>query len=92
MEGNITMMAIIYILLIILISVLIVLGIKAILVVDNLNETLKDVNKKIHSLDGMFEFFDGVSNTFSFINKKVISKLDTALSLVKKMGKGDNDE
>lgn len=89
---DITMMTIIYILVMVLLSVLIVLGIKAILAVDSLNETLKDVNKKLHTFDGTFEFFDGLSNTLSFVNKKVISRIDSALSFVKKIGKGDKDE
>ncbi len=89
---DITMMTIIYILVMVLLSVLIVLGIKAILAVDSLNETIKDVNKKLHTFDGTFEFFDGLSNTLSFVNKKVISRIDSALSFVKKIGKGDKDE
>ena len=89
---DITMMTIIYILVMVLLSVLIVLGIKAILAVDSLNETIKDVNKKLHTFDGTFEFFDGLSNTLSFVNKKVISRIDSALSFVKKFGKGDKDE
>lgn len=89
---DITMMTIIYILVMVLLSVLIVLGIKAILAVDSLNETLKDVNKKLHTFDGTFEFFDGLSNTLSVVNKKVISRIDSALSFVKKFGKGDKDE
>lgn len=89
---DITMMTIIYILVMVLLSVLIVLGIKAILAVDSLNETLKDVNKKLHTFDGTFEFFDGLSNTLSFVNKKVISRIDSALNFVKKFGKGDKDE
>jgi len=89
MGENIVMMSVIYVLIIILLSVLIVLGIKGIFAVDSLNETLKDINKKIHSFDGTFEFFDGLSNTLSFVNKKVISKIDAALNVVKKFGKGD---
>lgn len=89
---NEIMMVIIYILVMILLSVLIVLGIKAILAIDSLNETIKDVNKKLHTFDGTFEFFDGVSNTLSFVNGKVISKIDAALGAVKKLRKGDKDE
>lgn len=89
---NEVMMVVIYILVMVLLSVLIVLGIKGILAVDSFNETLKDVNKKLHTFDGTFEFFDGVSNTLSFVNKKVISRIDAALGAVKKFGKGDRDE
>lgn len=89
---NEILIAIIYILVIVLLSVLVVLGIKGIFAVDNLNETLKDINKKLHTFDGIFEFFDGLSNTLSFVNKKVISRIDAALSAVKKFGKGDKDE
>ena len=56
---NEIMMVIIYILVMVLLSVLIVLGIKAILAIDSLNETIKDINKKLHTFDGTFEFFDG---------------------------------
>lgn len=89
---NEIMLTIIYILVMILLSVLIVLGIKGILAVDSMNETLKDVNKKLHTFDGIFDFFDGVSNTLSFVNKKVIARIDAALNVVKKFGKGDEDE
>ena len=89
---NEIMMVIIYILVMVLLSILIVLGIKGILAVDSLNETLKDINKKLHTFDGTFEFLDGVSNTLSFVNGKVISRIDAALSAVKKFRKDDKDE
>ena len=89
---NTVMMSIIYILVIVLLSILIVLGIKGILAVDSLNETLKDINKKLHSFDGTFEFFDSLSNTLSFVNKKVISRIDAVLGVVKKIGRRNKDE
>lgn len=89
MAGDIVMMSIIYILAIALLIVLIILGIKAIFVVDTLNDNLKEVNKKLHSFDGLFEFIDGFSSSMSIFNKKIISKVDFILGLFPKFRKGD---
>lgn len=89
MTGNVLMMSIIYILVIVLLIVLIILGIKAIFAVDTLNDSIKDVNKKIHSFDGLFEFLEGVSYSLSAVNKKFISKIDYVLGLIPGKRKGD---
>lgn len=90
MTDNVLMLSIIYILIIALLIVLIILGIKAIFAVDTLNDNLKEVNKKLHSFDGMFDFFEGVSYSLSVVNKKFISKIDYVLGLLPgKKRKGD---
>ena len=84
------MMSVIYILVIVLLIVLIILGIKAIYAVDSLNETLDEVNKKIHSFDGMFDFLEGLSDTLSHVNNSFISKVDNILGYFSKSKrKGD---
>ena len=89
MTGNVVMMSIIYILAIALLIILIILGIKAIFAVDTLNDNLKEVNKKIHSFDGLFDFIDGLSYSLSVVNKKIISRMDYILGLIPKFRKGD---
>ena len=92
MTGDIVMMSIIYILVIVLLIVLIIIGIKAIFAIDSVNENLKEVNKKLHSLDGIFEFFDGVSHAFSKLNLKMVSKIDSVIKFISKFRKDDEDE
>ena len=82
-------MTMIYTLVIVLLIVLIVLGIKAIFAVDTLNENLKDVNKKLHSFDGLFEFAEGLGNGLLTVNKKFISKIDNVVKLFTNFRKDD---
>lgn len=89
MTGNIAIMTIIYTLVIVLLIVLIVLGIKAIFAVDTLNDSLKDINKKLHSFDGVFDFVEGLGNTLVAVNKRFISKIDYIVRLFTGSRKGD---
>lgn len=92
MTGNVVMMSIIYILIIVLLIIMIILGIKGIFAVDTLNDNLKEVNRKMHAFDGMFDFFDGVSHSLRIVNKKFISKIDYALSFISNIRKDDRNE
>jgi len=63
MIENVAIMTIIYTLVIVLLIVLIVLGIKSIFAINTLNDSLKDINKKLHSFDGLFDFVEKLGNT-----------------------------
>lgn len=92
MTGNIALLSIVYILLMVLLIVLIILGIKAIFVVDSLNESLEEVNKKLHAFDGIFDFLEGVSNGLSMINKKMVYKIDSIFRKISNFRKDDRNE
>ncbi len=92
MTGDVVMMSIIYILVIVLLIVLIIIGIKAIFTIDNVNENLREINRKLHSLDGIFNFFDGVSTTLEKLNLKMVSKIDSAFKLMSRFRRGDDED
>jgi len=92
MTGNVVMMSIIYILVIVLLIILIILGIKGIFAVDSINDNLKEINRKIHAFDGIFDFFEGISYSLSVVNDKFISKIDNVVRIFSKFRKGDKDE
>ena len=58
---------------IILVIVFIVLGIKLIHTIDRANEVLDDVDKKVKSLNGLFNVIDGVTDTLSVLSDTVVS-------------------
>lgn len=84
MVENINLMTFIYILIIILLIVLIVLSIKAIFLVKDVNDTLDDLNYKLHSLDGIFNIIAGVSNAFDSVNDKITTAVGTGIRTIKR--------
>lgn len=70
-----TLSIILNIFLIFLIIVFIIVGVKLIKILDQTNRALKDVNRKLESLDGAFELIekttDGISNFRYGVNKKL---------------------
>lgn len=84
---------ILYLCLIVLVIVFVVLGIRLIRVLDKLDETLDDVNKKIQSVDGVFNIIDkttGIANTLS--DKIIDGIVGFASHLFKKKKGNDEDE
>ena len=87
---------IIYFLLIVLLTVLIIIGIKAILLMNRVNTVVDDVEKKVQSLNGLFNVLSNVSSRINVVYDRIT---DTALGLVdrffsrkKKKGEEDIDE
>lgn len=87
---------IIYFLLIVLLTVLIIIGIKAILLMNRVNTVVDDVEKKVQSLNGLFNVLSNVSSRINAVYDRIT---DTALGLVdrffsrkKKKGEEDIDE
>jgi len=74
----------IYLLLIVLLVVGIILGIKLIITMDKLNKLIEDIEEKVHSLDDIFNFANGIYGKISLISSKFS---DTIVSLVSKVGK-----
>ncbi len=91
MTGEVILMTMVYSLVIVLLIVLIIVGIKTIFVIDNINNNLKEINERIHSFDGFFEFVDGISNSLASINKKMLAKVSSVMNF-KNRKKDGKDE
>lgn len=70
---------IIYLLLIILLVVLIVLGIKLIITTNKVDELVEDVNKKVRSLDRLFEIVDFTTDRISMATDIVVNFVSSKL-------------
>lgn len=70
---------VIYFLLIILLTVLIIIGIKAILLMNRVNTVVDDVEKKVQSLNGLFNVLGNVSSRINAVYDRIT---DTAFGLV----------
>lgn len=68
---------IIYFLLIVLIIVAIIVGIKLMFTLNKVDALVDDVNKKVSSLDKVFEIIDFATDRMSMISEVVISFLTT---------------
>ena len=90
MLENAMMMSIIYILVIILLVVLIIIGIRFISVIDNLNDSLNDVNHKLHTLDWIFDTIDHISCSISSLNRKITTKAQSIMRFLPSFGKNKN--
>ncbi len=60
---------------IVLLVVLIILGIKLIKIVDNMNIVLEDVQKKTKSLNGLFNAIDAITDTLSSVSDSIIASI-----------------
>ncbi len=63
---------IIYILLIILLIIGIVLAIKCLVTLDKVDQVVTNINKKVRSLDGVFNVIDNTTDRIVFVADKVI--------------------
>ena len=78
---------------IVLVIVFIVLGIKLIHTIDRANEVLDDVDKKVKSLNGLFNVIDGVTDTLSVLSDTVVSTVTSAIGkLIPKKRKKEREE
>ena len=81
---------VVYLLLIALLVVLLVLGIRLISVVNKTDKLLEDVQKKVSSLDNIFNIIDFTS---AKLTTGVTSVIDTVVSFIKKIfNKRKDDE
>ena len=76
---------IIYILLIALIILLIIISAKAIKALNKFQVVVDDVDKKVKTLDGLFNFIDAATDRVSFLSDRFISVI---VSAVEKVFKG----
>ena len=78
---------IIYILLIALIILLIIISVKAIKALDKVQLVVDDVDKKVKTLDGVFEFIDNATDRVSFLSDRIIGILVSAVDKLFKSNK-----
>ena len=78
---------IIYILLIALIILLIIISAKAIKALDKFQMVVDDADKKLKTLDGVFEFIDTATDKVSFLSDRIINILVGAVERVFRTGK-----
>ena len=79
--------------LIVLLIVGIILGIKLIITIDEVNAVIEDIRKKVKSLDGIFSIVDIASNKLGLITSRIS---DWTMSLINKIvslrNRKDEDE
>lgn len=79
-------------LLIILVIALIVLIIKVIRTLKNVDAIVVDVNKKVKSLDGLFNVIDTTTDALSGFSDKCSTIIANAISALLSMRKKNNDK
>ena len=72
MELASALTIIIYFLLIVLITILIVIGIKLIITIDKVNQIVDDIKTKLSALDKIFTVVDLVNNKLSIITDAIV--------------------
>ena len=72
MELASALTIIIYFLLIVLITILIVIGIKLIITIDKVNQIVDDVKAKLSALDKIFTVVDLVNNKLSVVTDAIV--------------------
>ena len=82
---------VIYILLIVLLIVGIILGIRSIQTLNKLDVVIDDVDKKVKTLDGIFNVIDIVSNKFSFVTNKVVDGISGLVGKIFNRSKVEDD-
>ena len=69
------------------IILLIIISVKAIKALDKLRLVVDDVDKKVKTLDGLFEFIDTATDKVSFLSDRIINLLVGAVEKVFKSSK-----
>lgn len=73
---------IIYILLIALIILLMIVSVKAIKALDKMQVVVDNVDRKVKTLDGVFEFIDTATDKVSLLSDKIIDGIAGAIEKV----------
>ena len=66
---------ILFVVLIVFLIVLIIIGIKLIFILDEVSQSLEDVNKKLRSLDGVFDMIEKTTDFFDDVKYKTSVKV-----------------
>lgn len=86
----ISLPVVLYILGIVFLIILIVLGIRLLRVMNNIDSIVKDVDGKVKSLNGVFQIIDVTTDRLSFVADKMVEGISNFLLRVFK--KKDNRE
>lgn len=84
----------VYFLLIILLIVGIILGIRLISAMDRVDEVLDNMQKKVNSLNGLFNVIDFTTDKISAFSDKVVETIGSVISRIgrKKKSKSEMEE
>jgi uncharacterized protein YoxC len=89
----ISLPVVLYILGIILLIILIILGIKLLRMLNHVDEIIQDVDGKVKSLNGIFQFIDTATDKLSFVTDRMVENISNFfLKLFKKKGKIKEEE
>ena len=92
-DVNSLLPILLYLCLIVLVVVFIILGIKLIRVLDKTDEMLDEVNKKIKSVDGVFNIIDRTTGVVNTISDRIIDRIAGFVGHVFRRKRGyDEDE
>ena len=91
-DMNIFLPTLLYLCLIVLVIVFIVIGIKLIKVLDKADSVLDEVNKKMESVNGVFNIVDKTTSFANTISDKIIDSIAHLLSNLFKRKKGNDED
>ena len=78
---------IIYVLLIVLIILLIIISVKGIKALDKVQDVVDNVDKKVKTLDCVFEFIDSATDRVALLSDRIINAISGAIEKVFKSNK-----
>ena len=90
-ELNTILQMVTYIFTIVLLIVCIIIGIRLIQLENKAEKILDDVDKKMSSMNGLFQVITKTSSTIDLISSKIVNKLIELISNVFKNKKEDKD-
>ena len=83
---------IVYLLLIVLLVIGIILGIKLIFTIDNVNYLVGDITKKVKSLDNIFNIFDMFFNKVGFLTDTIANFVKNIVNKVVSLKKRKEED
>lgn len=89
----ISLPVVLYILGIILLTILIIIGIRLLRTMNKVDEIINDVDGKMKSLNGVFQIIDVATDKLSFVTDKVVESVSSfLLKIFKKKEKSTKNE
>ncbi len=92
-QMYISLPVVLYILGIILLTILIIIGIRLLRTMNKVDEIINDVDGKMKSLNGVFQIIDVATDKLSFVTDKVVESVSSfLLKIFKKKEKSTKNE
>ena len=92
MELTQALLILLYVLGSILLTVLIILGIKLIVTMNKIEGVVDDINKKVTSLDGLFSVIDMTTDKLSLLSDRMIDGITLLIKKIFSSKKRKEDE